>query len=390
MDIRKEIKLLSVTLLIACASFGQEKNAIIKGQLSDTINAVLNYGYETKDGYKADSVKITKGCFEITEALESPAMIVLIRQTNPVPGMSRVQQYYAMDVRNVFVEGGRVIIVGPDLKQAKVSGEGKSQKDLESLERSQKNIEDEQQRIRLAYEKAEVLGDSVEMKGLIKADRESMVAIEEIENAFVKEHPDSYISLYIINRRIRMRKESEAKKMMAGLSKSLLATPSASMTAKKLDNIFKLEVGNVAPDFMQADPEGKLVSLSSFRGRFVLIDFWASWCVPCRAENPNIVAAYKKYKDKGFEILGVSLDSDKQKWLKAVSDDGLTWTQLSDLKGWQNQVAKQYEVSGVPFNLLVDPAGVIVAKELRGEALIKKLDLILSSQSSPTMIKRQS
>lgn len=136
-------------------------------------------------------------------------------------------------------------------------------------------------------------------------------------------------------------------------------------------NIFS--IGKQAKNFTQTDLNGKLVSLSDYKGKYILVDFWASWCKPCREENPNIVTLYRKYKKENFEILGVSLDSDKKKWVEAVKKDGLAWTQVSDLQGWGNEVAKMYFIKSIPQSVLIDPAGKIIARNLRGKELSEKL-----------------
>ncbi|MBN1181469.1 MAG: TlpA family protein disulfide reductase [Bacteroidales bacterium] len=139
-----------------------------------------------------------------------------------------------------------------------------------------------------------------------------------------------------------------------------------------------LAVGTEAPEISLPNPEGEMISLSAFRGKVVLIDFWASWCGPCRRENPNMVRIYKDYKEKGFEIYGVSLDNSKDKWVATIASDRMSWVHVSDLKYWNSEAAKAYKVSSIPYTVLLDTEGKIIAKGLRGEALEKKLDEMLN------------
>jgi len=168
---------------------------------------------------------------------------------------------------------------------------------------------------------------------------------------------------------------------LKAINKAMDASIANSVYVKKLAEremtLNTVQPGQPAPDFTMNDTIGNPVSLSSFKGKLVLVDFWASWCGPCRAENPNVVAAFKKYNSKGFAILGVSLDTDKAKWFEAIAKDGLAWTHVSDLIGWNNAVAKQYGVMSIPASFLIDQEGKIIATDLRGEALTNKLKELL-------------
>jgi peroxiredoxin len=159
--------------------------------------------------------------------------------------------------------------------------------------------------------------------------------------------------------------------------------PEYSQSSNFIDYVQKMKltaVGQPAPEIALPDPQGDIVKLSSMKGQYVLVDFWAKWCGPCRQENPNVVRAYQKYKDKGFTVYGVSLDRTRADWLQAIEQDNLTWTHVSDLKYWQSEAAKTYNITGIPFSLLLDPNGVIIAKNLRGAALHQKLAEIFEAK----------
>lgn len=140
-----------------------------------------------------------------------------------------------------------------------------------------------------------------------------------------------------------------------------------------------LAVGQPAPEISLPDPDGNLVTLSSYRGKYVLVDFWAKWCGPCRQENPNVVKMYHKYKDQGFDVLGVSLDRNRADWVQAIEEDGLVWTHVSDLKYFNSEAAELYNINAIPFSVLVDPDGIIIAKNLRGKGLEKKLESLFGA-----------
>jgi peroxiredoxin len=191
---------------------------------------------------------------------------------------------------------------------------------------------------------------------------------------FVSEKPGSFASLAAVRKLDPDRDFSYFVMVEEALKGSLSQSPYYQDIKKLVDEYKKLAVGQPAPEITLNNPDGKPVSLSSFKGKVVMIDFWASWCKPCRAENPNVVKLYNKYHNKGFEILGVSLDQTKDAWVGAIKQDGLTWQHISDLAAWSSAVVPLYNIKGIPQTYLIDKDGNIMAKGLRGEELAKKLE----------------
>lgn len=196
---------------------------------------------------------------------------------------------------------------------------------------------------------------------------------------YVKANKDAYISLYLMEQLVFAQAitSEEFKTYFDALNPDLKTTKKGKELAEKLSKLDKVSVGKMAPDFSAPNVDGQMVSLKESLGKVTIIDFWAAWCGPCRRENPNVVALYDKYKDQGLAIIGVSLDKDAEAWKKAIADDKLTWTQVSNLKYWEDPIAKEYNVEGIPAMFILDAQGKIVAKDLRGEELDTKIAELL-------------
>ena len=231
-----------------------------------------------------------------------------------------------------------------------------------------------------AYKAANEVEDKPQVEAIIA----QFDSIHTLETSYIKDYihqnPESVVAAYLAYRHLSFDSDVEALSSLTNsLSPNLAATPYVKSLKERVATLESVAIGQPAVDFSLNDPDGNPISLASLKGKYVLVDFWASWCGPCRRENPNVVALYNELHDKGFEILGVSFDTKHDKWVEAIADDQLTWPHVSDLEGWKNAAGKLYGVRSIPHTVLLDPKGIIIAKDLRGDELRAKLEELLGN-----------
>lgn len=366
--------LTSAALLAACGGTENKKNSSfqLEGTLSNAAGGETVYLEELSPTGKVmlDSTKLDeKGNFAFTHASPAPgfyrvkvneanfAMLVLdstqkikltadfkdLGNTYAVEGSADTKAF--LDFNNL---GKDVQVRSDSLQRAFQAAMGTIKMDSMKVDSLNKIFEP------IYYSMME--GHQAKVAGLVEKNSSSIAALAGIQQL----DPDKYLGLY--------------QKVYADLNGKYPGNKYLGKLKEDIDRYAKVAGGTVAPDFTFNTPDGKPLALSSFKGKVTLVDFWASWCGPCRKENPNVLRVYKKYHSKGFDVLGVSLDDNKEKWTDAIKKDGLVWNHVSDLKGWDSEACKLYGIEAIPFTVLLDKEGKIVAKSLRGPALEKKLE----------------
>lgn len=356
------IRIHILLMFLPFMGIAQEGKFTVKGQLNGLPNNIEVVLKNEEVGPIA-STKSSNGRFELTGTITEPGLYQL--EVNQ-PGTQKLSLF--LDASTLLVEGDFKAI-----STAKVSGSA-IQDDFNQFNATFNPLFSKLTTI------AQQLNQGVsDPNGSIRKGYNEVIAeVNAKTDAFIDQHQQSPVSPFLLLVTMQLNDDPAIMdKRLARISAPALNNYFGRMAQKMVEDAKFGAVGTEAPDFTQQDTNGNDVKLSSFRGKYVLVDFWASWCGPCRQENPNVVNAFKKYKDRNFTVLGVSLDRAKDPWLKAIKDDQLQWTQLSDLKFWNNAVAVQYKIQSIPQNFLIDPKGVIVGKNLRGEELQSRLAILL-------------
>ena len=347
----------SMTLAACNAQSGYKVTGTVEGMPDGkAIIATVN-GSSLDTLAKAD---VKNGSFEFTGNVSEPtgAYIMVIGQRGAIPFM--------LENANITVNAGQAGLT--------VTG-SEGQKIYDQFMAINTTTQQEAMKLQQEYQAAN--GDQAKMQAVQEAYAKLMTDAQAKETELIKANPDSYVSTFVIVSSMGQMEYEQLKERYNLLGEKAKASAQGKAIAAQIAKLESTAIGQIAPNFTITTPEGESISLYDIKGKVKLIDFWDSWCGPCRGENPHVVEIYKEYHPKGLEIFGVSLDNNKEAWVKAIADDGLVWKHGSDLKGWQSAPAQLYSVSGIPHTVLLDENNKIIAKNLRGDELKQKIAELL-------------
>jgi len=371
---KKFMKKISVFLLLLVifsagyAQYGTGKQFRIYGKIDGLKNAWVRVKVNNSSGIPLtlDSVMSKNGDF-------------LLKAKVDVPDIAHIEFQNSDKSAAFFIENSDLQILGniDSIENIRITG-SRTQYEYEAIIRQMKVFAELQNECSEKYTEAQQKND---LKAMHLYDSISNSVFEhqiDFLTSYAFKNPKSVISPYIVlTQIIYYIKLSTLDSVTANFDKSIESSYYVKILKERVAVLKKVDIGQPAVEIQLPDTAGNLFALSSLNGKVVLIDFWASWCSPCRKENPNVVLAYQMFKDKGFDILGVSLDQNGRNWIKAIKDDNLTWHHVSDLKGWGSEAGKLYGVNSIPHSVLIGRDGKIIAKDLKGEELLKKLGELL-------------
>ncbi|MEJ5144750.1 MULTISPECIES: TlpA disulfide reductase family protein [unclassified Sphingobacterium] len=383
MIFKRAVKILAIIFVfitIVTPLFSQRKFDI-QGTGKQILDGEIIYlSYRNEGRYILDSTFVKNNSFKFEGIIENiPIRASLYRNQNPTHNYD-----FIYDRLSLYLEEGIISVQSMDsLNNARISGTAVNntfqllQERLALLEKERLSIKDPD------YFSEEERKDTAlvnKNRSLLEANYYKQF---DVQLAFAKEFSNSYVSLDLVNNIARNNKYNHlAEEVFNLLSDSLLQLPKAAVTKESFLNKNKVRIGSIAPEFEMNDRFGRNIKLSNYRGKYLLLDFWASWCLPCRQEHPNLIAVYDDFKGANFDILSVSIDSKKDKWLNAIIEDGLIWSQISDLKASNGEVYQKYGIGTIPCNFLLDPQGKVIAKDLKGQDLTDKIKEVVNIQAN--------